>query len=627
MNSCKTRTFSRLACVALALVSVSAFRTSEAVVSSPPTATALDSVAVRHYAEQQVVSFVTQWRERWEETNTAWFRTPAFLQSRDVRRVYVHCHPAAANIVSSRPDSFALQVALNYSPIVGSNGVFAKCPTWILGARVNSVDEADSLDVALLPKFVAGIVAARLKLVLRLDSAQRVLAGDGWITGQRVRFRVDAGDFSGALATATACRAERWWCAALVGYVRQRTGAWLQADSAFRLAFSLMNDQQRCKWTDVSMLLPSIDRQTYTKLTCKQQEAVSARYFWLADPLLGDSVNERRVEHYARRTLVALHAATVRDERYLFDPRRGGEAVVEMLLRYGWPTTAIWTGPEDDRGHNHYISVRGKGAAPYSTAEYSSGRVRFGASWNAVNNPSRAMSDAWQLHAPAGMWSELDEHGNFWWPTEHMEYFGRTIAQLPDPGQVGFWRRQDAVRVAATLNLSGDLSPDVQQLRTRDLRFVLVASAAPDSMEVVAQSDVRLGQQLLLAGTMRTTPLIFGVEATAISINSEQPPMFARSRLGVVAPRSLASLSSDSVAVSDPTFFAVPADGKLPVNLDQMLPRMLASTTVAGEGHVGVFWECYGAIETDSLQSFNQHQQREWARASAPAGLDVQSGA
>ena len=41
--------------------------------------------------------------------------------------------------------------------------------------------------------------------------------GTEWIAGQRVRYLLEAGDEDGAVAAARACRAERWWCAALEG--------------------------------------------------------------------------------------------------------------------------------------------------------------------------------------------------------------------------------------------------------------------------------------------------------------------------------------------------------------------------------------------------------------------------
>lgn len=566
----------------------------------------IDSVKVRKSAEQMVVKFITQWRERWKDSNAEWFKDPNFARYRDVRAGYLHCHPqTAANATSARPDSFPSKISPNYAPIVSTSGGFAKCPTWILGSRFSSVDEADSVDVALLPRFLPAIVSARSSLVAHLDSAQRALPGDGWIAGQRVRFRIDAGDFAGAIASATHCNADRWWCAALAGYVHHRTGDWAQADSAFGVATSLLNDKQRCEWTDISSLLPDNDRRNVQKLNCEQKLIIATRYFWLADPLLSDSVNERRVEHFARKTLIALHAATEEDERHVFDERRGGDAVVESLLRYGWPTTAIWTGKADDSGHDVYLGKRGKRASPYSTAEYSPGRVRFGASWRAVNNPSGAKPEDWQLHSPNGMWSERDSGNDVWWPPEHMEFFGRVIAQLPTVGQVGFWRRQTFLRTAAAMDLSGNLHGDLQQLHAQALSATLVTSSSERSTEIVAHAQMRLGEPLLLEGVIQMAPAaapsIMGIEAST-NPNIRQSATSARTRFGISPPLPLVNLQKDSLAISDPTLFAVRPNENLPVNLDQMLPRMLTSTTISTGNTVGIFWECYGATAEDSLR-------------------------
>ena len=59
---------------------------------------------------------------------------------------------------------------------------------------------------------------ARAALVGTLDSLSALRPGDEWIAGQRIRYRVEAGDTTRAIAAARACRAAAWWCAALAAW-------------------------------------------------------------------------------------------------------------------------------------------------------------------------------------------------------------------------------------------------------------------------------------------------------------------------------------------------------------------------------------------------------------------------
>ena len=67
------------------------------------------------------------------------------------------------------------------------------------------------------PAEPADVPAARDTLLDRLDAAAARAPGDGWILGQRVRYRIEAGRPLEAAAVAAACGADPWWCAALEG--------------------------------------------------------------------------------------------------------------------------------------------------------------------------------------------------------------------------------------------------------------------------------------------------------------------------------------------------------------------------------------------------------------------------
>jgi hypothetical protein len=69
------------------------------------------------------------------------------------------------------------------------------------------------------------VIRDRSALVSRLDSAAAVLPGDGWIAGQRTRYLAETDRYADALWALKDCRAERWWCQALTGFVFHAMGA------------------------------------------------------------------------------------------------------------------------------------------------------------------------------------------------------------------------------------------------------------------------------------------------------------------------------------------------------------------------------------------------------------------
>ncbi len=183
-----------------------------------------------------------------------------------------------------------------------------------------------------LPAEPAAVGRGRERLLRVLDSAARAMPGDDWLAGQRVRYLVDAGRTGEALAAARDCRAVRWWCEALEGFARHAAGDFPGADSAYRSALLDMPADERCRWTDLSAVLAEPLRRRYRRLACEERAAFEARLWWLAQPLLARSGNDRRTEHFARRTMAHLlrHAASPYGTL-------GGEDLTELIVRYGWP--------------------------------------------------------------------------------------------------------------------------------------------------------------------------------------------------------------------------------------------------------------------------------------------------
>ena len=77
-------------------------------------------------------------------------------------------------------------------------------------ARIGRFCQTNNEDDTVEAKQPRVIRRAREALVASLDSAQKKSPRDGWITGQRVRYLVEARNDTAALRVARACRAAEW---------------------------------------------------------------------------------------------------------------------------------------------------------------------------------------------------------------------------------------------------------------------------------------------------------------------------------------------------------------------------------------------------------------------------------
>ena len=106
-----------------------------------------------------------------------------------------------------------------------------------------------------------------------------------------------------------------------------------------------MTPERRCEWTNVRLLIAPDGRSAYDHLSCDERPAAHERLWWLSTALFSDSVDGRRSADFSRKVLVELHSALPWDERYDWRTRAyGGEAVSDMLIRYGWPAFSAYGG-------------------------------------------------------------------------------------------------------------------------------------------------------------------------------------------------------------------------------------------------------------------------------------------
>ncbi|MEP6509539.1 MAG: hypothetical protein ABJC63_15040, partial [Gemmatimonadales bacterium] len=197
-------------------------------------------------------------------------------------------------------------------------------------ARIGRFCQWNSADDTIPPNEPRGIKKGRLMLIKSLDGLARRAPRDGWIAGERVRYLLEAGDDSGAVAVARSCGASEWWCAALLGLTLHESEKGLAADSAFAHALATMPGDERCRWTDMSLVLNTAQRKRFGAVGCGQKEELAERLWWLSDAFFALPGNDRQAEHFSRHTMALILQPTkiVYNLRWADDLR-------EMVVRYG----------------------------------------------------------------------------------------------------------------------------------------------------------------------------------------------------------------------------------------------------------------------------------------------------
>jgi hypothetical protein len=299
--------------------------------------------------------------------------------------------------------------------------------------------------------------------------------------------------------------------------------------------------------------------------------------------------------------LILLHASLDQDELYHWRAELGGDAVGEMLLRYGWPSLAAWLGSGADRSHNSYLQAfHTKESDPYSTAEYSVGRIHFLPSWSAVEAPFQARALDWQLNAPRGLGTEDGSSGHVWWPVEHSPSASIRLRQLRE-GQTVVLRRQTNVILATAIESRPEPSGWFQGVPTDTVHGLLLVSEGPGLVDTIANQSTLVGSRIVRFGTMRPRPIVVGLELSGESAPAVRAE-WSRTRFGLIPPGALNTLDSGSVALSQPVLFAVSQGTPTPSSAREVLPLMLGSTEVRVGSRIGVFWEAYGVRPGDSVQ-------------------------
>lgn len=183
------------------------------------------------------------------------------------------------------------------------------------------------------------ISEARGKLLAVLDSASVSNPDDGWLAGQRTRYLIEGGRLDEAVAAARACRAERWWCAALEGLSLHVAERYPGADSAFSVSLQNMSEAQRCEWSDLSRIVADRLSRELSRASCDERAQLTDRLWLLGQPLWSTAGRDLRSEHLARHTMATILARSANAYGMSW-----GDDSRELMVRYGW---AEWFTRED----------------------------------------------------------------------------------------------------------------------------------------------------------------------------------------------------------------------------------------------------------------------------------------
>ena len=444
-----------------------------------------------------------------------------------------------------------------------------------------------------IPKFMQ----SRFNQIFRrrmdaLDEAQKKIPGDRWLVGQRVFHQLERGDFGKADAAATSCKAERWWCAALVGFVAHRGEQYLRADSAFAASLAAMPEADRCAWEDLRDLIDGDDDAGWYKaLSCVDRRAVNDTIWWLADPLYVAAGNERRSAHYMR--LVYGKLAVDFNETLPYEYFRMG---IGAMLRAGSrppntsstgaPTPTEPGGPADAcpmavarQGTYHPFSFivtrmgvpshRVMNASQCTLLLFAPPLHHFLPSLAAARAPLRAPPTAWTLDSRSAKEFYRSRHGAF---------------STLDRYQLAYFRRGDTTRLVTAV----DIESDTLLARSGLVGVSVAVTRSPRAAILVRRTPIPERDDVFVLDVSRDSAIV-SIEAVAAAVGA------ARMRLASGPP----AMPAQRVTMSD--IFLLDHPLPLVTTIDSAITRIAADVRVPSNGSIGLFWELYGTQAEDSI--------------------------
>lgn len=385
---------------------------------------------------------------------------------------------------------------------------------------------------------------AREELIDTLAAAADCLPGDEWILGQRVRYLVEAARPAEALALARECRIARSWsCTALAGYAWHVMEDFRRADSAFADALRAMPEEERHRWTDISVFLDGEARDIYLASSEQQRDSLERRFWWLADPLYMTPGNDRRTEQSARNVLARLYA----DAAAGFSSTESAD-VQQIILRHGLP--AGWIETRASQYISRILSVY----APHCR--------RFVPHPHFLLDPAAIQPREWIRRSSAPSATYAPAYVSSFTPLEH---------------QVAVFQRGDSAVIVGAYDQSADWT------WLDDLVEAALILTPDESSAPVVRRKRQRGPRGVLIVTVEAKPTLLSLELRSLIVGRA-----ARVRYGLrLGPRDPLRLAASSLLVlSQPD--------TLPTSLLRAVSHARGSLRARPAERLGLYWEVYG---------------------------------
>lgn len=392
------------------------------------------------------------------------------------------------------------------------------------------------------------VAAKRTALLHSLDSLAKLVPDDDWILGQRVRYDVEDGRPTDALAAARACDTGSWWCDVMVGFSLHALGSYELADSVYDAGLGKMLPRDQCAWRDISLLLDPDALQQYRRFACgdSARRAFEDRAWWLARTLYLMHGNDSRTEHFARMTMALLMRESATPHQFGFDDDER-----ELMLRFGWPTAWMRSGSANPRNGGGIEIVSHEPVPAY----------RYIPPAFVLNSPANSDSADWRLQLPPVIARYAPPYAKIVKPLEH---------------QKAMFRRGDSALIVVAYDTQGDSDFAKTPLETA----VTLSPNDPLRTFQVRASNSAAGY---LTVTAPWGPLIMSAEVAAPARAA-----VARARYGISPPYAVGA----RVSLSDLLFYK--PYGEFPKNAGEAIPHALPTERVLATDKLGVFWEAYG---------------------------------
>lgn len=384
----------------------------------------------------------------------------------------------------------------------------------------------------------------------------------GFLTGQAVYGLIKFARNVEAKQVADECRAARWWCEALEGYVLDSDSRTRQGEPFLRAAMAAAPDSIRCAYTDATWLVGEWDERNTSltppdayretrKWSCARREAVSDTLWWWANPLYSVPGNERWAENVVR-SMSARFAAEIRTSS---PPQPAPRSYAEYL----W-ARRVRRGPWDS--WRHLRSLRGYGIGTVVWTSKPRARYHFMPDVDI----DKLAHPVWRLDAG------LKDEG----------YTPDEGPWMTVPVQLARFLRGDSMEVAGAAAMEG---LRIAGALDQDPRMVL--SDAPGSFPADVRGDRARKDTPVFLARAAPRPYVASVEiVTSKGIGWHR-------RMLAPLPDTVPSVSD--LLLYDPT-------GPEPSTVKAAADRMLGSTVLPKGAHVGVFWQTYGVPKGVTLR-------------------------